>query len=247
MGKQEGKTVWSLEDNLKKAELAIKDKTLVLLKEELIRTERKPDWVWREAKRRLKQLGATEDLNADQQALASSYWALAKLKRDYLEEFNKKIKPEGKEVEKKKLRLVLPGGTSIIQHLYGPDIFGAQSIQTVIEFDEDVLERRHLNSFINDLFDQFLSLEASESKYFMPKMIQILEEKFAIRRKTCANCEFQEGRIISSALKECCVCPAILEGLNEPLPIPIGTAIHTDCGYWMLKKEEAGGCPLDPR
>lgn len=124
MSKQEGKVVWSLEDCLKKAELAIKDQTLVVLKEQLIRTERSPDWVWREARRRLKHLGATEDLNADQEALASSYWALAKLKRDYLEEFDKRIKPEEKEMgEKIKIEVELDRD-SIIQILekFGIDV-----------------------------------------------------------------------------------------------------------------------------
>jgi hypothetical protein len=85
-------------DCLAGAALAIEDKKLDLLKEEIVRGEREisPNLVFKEACRRLKYLGATTVLGTEEQFLAKSYWWLAKLRRDYPDEFKKEM---GKKVK----------------------------------------------------------------------------------------------------------------------------------------------------
>lgn len=84
-------------------------------------------------------------------------------------------------MEKKKLKMYLPADASIIQRI--------GSHEVVVEFDEDALKRGDLNGFISDLFDQFLVVEPRDSKYFVPKMVRVLEEKFGIKIKICGNCK----------------------------------------------------------
>lgn len=95
---QKGKVVRPFEYCLERSKLAIEDKLIPELRQEIIHGELSPDKVWREAMRRLKRLRIAKDLSSTDWELASSYWWLAKTKRDHRERFEKEIKSEGKEI-----------------------------------------------------------------------------------------------------------------------------------------------------
>jgi hypothetical protein len=100
MGRQEGRVVKPLEYCLEKAKRAIEDQSIPELREEIIHGELSADKVWREAQRRLKELRVTKDLNPEDEGLATSYWWLAKTKRDHREGLEKEIKQEERTMDK---------------------------------------------------------------------------------------------------------------------------------------------------
>jgi len=212
VSRQDGAVKRPLEDCLKGAELAFKDELIADLGQDVIRTERKPDGIWREAKRRLKLLRATADLSTEDAALARSYWWLAKFKRDYPDEFYTKIQEtEKKEMTEEKKHLdekkfdfvIIPCNVREIIHHASYDPGGAVPLGSIIlkfAYASDLgVTISHILRQVYNNYD----LIGESRKEFERALFLLLEEKFGLKVRTCGNCMYFKAYEGISALHYC--------------------------------------------
>ena len=234
MSRQKGKLVRPLEDCLEGSQLALKDKLLSELRQEIIHSELSPDKAWREARRRLKKLRATVDLNKKDEQLASSFWWLAKTKRDYSEEFGKLTKQEEKEMGEK-VKVSFLEFEAEFSHFQAIQLCNKILSQLVVSNALDEPKYKSLYSIGAGAVDQLRDL-----------MIQILEEKFGLKVTggQCKDCKSfdkdiparfdEKGRLIQYDESRLCTHKAFTFGETRTFVLPD----HT-CGHWAPKEKEA--------
>jgi hypothetical protein len=201
MSRQDGAVKRPLEDYLKGAELAFKDESIADLRQEVIRTERKPDGIWREAKRRIKVIRATADLSTEDEALTRSYWWLAKFKRDFPDEFYTKIQETEKRKmpeEKKqldKMEFTLPNGVVLIAE----EIVGVNNAKSCrIKFGERQNRQawdlcKNILIGVSERLNEEISTNArvlSVLQDVRGDLATLVEEKFGLKVRTCGNCKY---------------------------------------------------------
>lgn len=244
MSRQEGKVIRPFEYCLEKAKLALEDQFIPELRQEIIHGELSPDKAWREARHRLQKLRATEDLSSEDKALATSYWWLAKTKRDHREKFEERINQNPKEEKKMKegkniseFEFELPPYVE----LKTTEFCGVRKhfIKFVDRFPGEYLDYRTAKYFCMEILGALAESAHQQGQGgpagLINDLVQFLEKEFGLKVKICGNCKYWKALGETSTLLGRPLRESIKVYCNQKGMLPFDT-LFEGCEHWAPKE-----------